>query len=426
MIIPRHNNIARASIRRHRTLLRLVVLAAVLHSPVVAADWQFDPILRAAWDYDDNATLSSRTDDEIELSGYIAEASVDAIYTSARGYLSMRPMVRSRNYGEENDEWNADDQFFRLFGFWDGDKNSFRIFGDFAREAVRTAELAPVVDLSEEIDPDDIADDQSGFINTSQRRNRYQLAPRWTYRFSNVSSLETEVSYVTATYEESENAISLFDFTDINLRTQFRRSVSPRASMLFSLRARDYNSDRFGGDQQTYEIAGGFVRRISENAQFRAKIGIESVDQEDVGLPTTSIDPQPTGELTYIQNLETIRFMAQYRRRINASGRGILTARDEIHLRFTRDLSEQVTVGLGARAYSTSTISGFANTQDYVQIRSQVNWRFSRQFSLQADYSHVVIDGDLFDGAADSNRFTLWFTWRPNPVGRDNRLRILL
>ncbi len=101
-----------------------------------------------------------------------------------------------------------------------------------------------------------------------------------------------------------------------------------------------------------------------------------------------------------------------------------LTSRDEINLRFTRDLSDRVTAGLGARAYSTDTISGPDNTQDYVQIRGQVAWRISRSFSMQADYRHTVIDRGGLEGAADSNRLTIWLSYQPNPVGRDDRLRV--
>ena len=426
MTVPRqYQNRKSVSERRLATKLMLVMLPiAVLGSGAASADWKFDPILRASWDYDDNATLSTRTDDEVELSGYIAEASLDMIYASERSYLSMRPMVRTRNYGKEVEveDWNADDQFFDVLGVFQGDKNSFRIFADLSRESVRTAELADA-DLDTEIDPDDIADDQSGFI-TSQRRNRYRIAPRWTHRFSGVSSIETDLSYLTASYEETDDLVSLFDFTDIRLRIGYRRNFSQLNSAVFSISARDYDTDRFAGDRKSYEISGGIVRRLSETTQFRAFVGLESVDQEDVGLPTASIDPQPTGEITLSQQLKTIRLLAQYRKRVNATGRGSLTTRDELNLRFSRDLNERVTVGLGARAYKTETVSGFFNTQDFVQIRGQVVWRISRAFSMQADYRHTVIDRGLIDGAADSNRFTLWLSYQPNPVGRDDRLRI--
>lgn len=407
------------------TFLKLVVLPTLLMgSGIASADWQFDPVLRASWDFDDNATLSPRTDDEIDLNGYIAEASVDFLYKSEASFFSLRPIVRTRDYGSENDDWNADDQFVDIRGIWNGDKNSLRLFGDFSREAIRTAEVADA-DLDTDIDPDDIADDQSGFVSTSQRRTRYRLTPRWTYQSSEVSSFETELSYLTASYEETDDTQRLFDFTDISLRSQYRRDFSQRNSAVFAIRVRDFNTDRFGGDRQSYEVSGGIVRRLSETTQFRAKVGVESVDQEDIpGLPRTTIDPQPTAELTLSRNLETIRLLAQYRKRVAASGRGSLTERDEINLRFTRDLTDKVTVGLGARAYSLNTISGLANSQDYVQIRGQAVWRITRSFSMQADYRHTVIDRGGIEGAADSNRLTLWLSWQPNPVGRDDRLRI--
>jgi hypothetical protein len=391
------------------------------------ADWQFDPALRAAWDFDDNATLSPRTDEEIDLSGYMAEASVDMIYSTDRSYLSMLPILRTRNYGDEVGEepWNADDQFFEMIGLFEGDKNSFRIFGDYGREAVRTAEVADA-DLDTELDPGDIADDQTGIVNTSQRRERFRIAPRWTHRFSGISSLESELSYQQTSYEETEGVQQLFDFTNISFRMQYRRNLSPRNSALVRFAARDFNSDRFGGDRQSYELAAGFVSNLSETTQFRARVGLESIDEEDVGLPTVSIDPQPTVELTLSRRLETIDILAQYWKRVNASGRGTLTSRDELYLRFSRELNNRVSVGLGARAYTTESISGFANSQDFVQIRGQVVWRLSRSFSMQADYRHTVYDRALEDGAADSNRFTLWFSWRPNPVGRDDRMRITL
>jgi hypothetical protein len=404
----------------------LVVLSiAALGSRVASADWQFDPILRAAWDSDDNATLSTRTDSEINLSGYLAEASLDMIYSSERSYLSMRPILRTRNYGNdpEDEDWNADDQFFDILGFYEGDRNSFRIFGDFSRESVRTAELADA-DLDTEVDPDDIADDQSGFISGNQRRERFRIAPRWSHRFSSVSSIETDLSYLATAYEETDDLTNLFDFNDIRLRFSYRRNFSDRNTGIFSLSARDYDTDRFGGDKRTYEISGGFVRRLSETTQFRLRVGLESVDQEDVGLPTATVDPQPTAEITFNRRLKTIRLLAQYRKRVNATGRGALTNRDEVNLRFSRDLNERVSVGLGARAYQSETVSGIANSQDFVQIRGQVVWRISRAFSTQLDYRHTVLDRNFIEGAADSNRITVWLSYQPNPVGRDDRLRI--
>ena len=81
-----------------RSIPRLLLVACsaylLLDTGIVAAEWRFDPVMRAAWDFDDNATLSGRTDEEVELSGYIAEASVDFFYDTENGLVSFRPMLR--------------------------------------------------------------------------------------------------------------------------------------------------------------------------------------------------------------------------------------------------------------------------------------------------------------------------------------------
>lgn len=401
----------------------VVLSSSVLLTPTpAAAQWKFDPVLRAAWDFDDNATLTGRTDEEIELSGYIAEASVDLVYESPNAFFSFRPMLRSRNYGNESAQ-NSDDQFARLYGLFEGEKNDLRLLGDFSRESVRTAELADA-GLDTDIDPDEIADDQTGLVSIRERRERYRISPSWTYRFSKISSIETALDYLTVAYDDTEGTRDLFDFNDMRLRFGYRRNFSARNAALFTFSVRDFDTDRFGGDRTTYSLMAGFARLLSETTRFRARVGIESIDQDDVGLQTIDPDPQPVFDISLTRRLETIRLIAQYRQRVNSSGQGVLTQRDELNLRFIRDLNDRFSAGLGVRAYTTSNISGTAVEQDYVQLRGQVLWRITRAFFMQADYRHTVIDRDFSEGSADSNRVTVWFTYQPNPVGRDPRLGI--
>ena len=415
---------------RRRSFARLKILClaiGVLQTGVATADWKFDPILRAAWDYDDNATLSGRTDEEIELSGYIAEASVDLVRESERGFFSLRPMYRGRNYGSDS-ERNADDAFVRLLSLFDGDKNSFRILVDASSEAVRTAELADAA-LDTNIDPNEIDDDQSGFVNDQsgtvsvrERRERYRVNPSWEYQISDISTFTTNFNYLTVSYDEQEDPITLFDFTDARLRFAFRRRFSPRNIVVLSLSGRDFDTDRFGGDRSTYDLMAGFERRLSETTQFRALFGAEAIEQEDVGQVSVDTEVKPVVDISLTRRLKTIHLLAQYRQRVNATGRGELTQRDEINLRFTRDLNDRFSAGLGFRAYADRTVSGPDREQNYVQLRGQVIWRISRSFFLQGDYRYSVIDRDTIEGAANSNRLTIWLSYRPNEVRRDPRM----
>jgi hypothetical protein len=398
-------------------LLRcLGLLLVTIPVNAAMANWQIDPVLRAAWDFDDNSTLSSRTDQEKEISGYIAEASADFVYRSDRSFLSARPILRSRNYGEDSGQ-NSDDQFLRLNARYSGQRHFFGVFGDYGRESVRTAELADA-DLDTEIDPGDISDDQSGLNFVGTRRERYKFSPRWSYRLSEVSALSASWNYLTVAYDEAPGRDELFDYTDNRVRFGYRHNLSARNDVVASLTARDFDTDRFGGDKRTYGFDLGFVRSLSERTQFRANAGIEAFEEDKDLVDAQNPDPQIVYDFSLVHRLQTIRLLAQYRQRVNATGRGDLTKRDEINLRLTRDLNDRFSAGIGLRAYNDTTISGIENEQTYVQLRGQVIWRLSRSLFIQADYRNTVLDRDFVGEAADSNRITVWFTYQPNPVGR--------
>ena len=79
----------------------LLVAAAAL--PAYAQDWQFSPEIAAGYEFDDNAELSIRTDDVVELNGLLAEASVDIGYLSETTEFGFTPLVRRRTYSGDPD-----------------------------------------------------------------------------------------------------------------------------------------------------------------------------------------------------------------------------------------------------------------------------------------------------------------------------------
>ena len=276
---------------------------------------------------------------------------------SEQTYFSVRPILRTRNYGDDSG-LNSDDQFLRLNARFDGARHFFGILGDYSREGVRTAELADA-DLDTDIDPDDIADDQSGLNFIGTRRERYKLTPRWSYRLSEVSSIFASWNYLTVAYEETPGRNDLFDYTDNRLRLSYRRMLSARNDVVFSVTARDFETERFGGDKQTFGFSGGFVHSVSERTQFRANVGVEAFEEDPALEVSENPDPQGIFDISLVHRLETIRLLAQYRRRVNATGRGDLSRRDEVNLRLTRDLNDRFHARTPA-ASATTTLRAMA------------------------------------------------------------------
>ena len=414
-------NNAKAPGSAWKTMLECLILTSIFCLFATAtenalAEWQLDPILRLGWDYDDNATLSIRTDAEEQISGIIGEASADFAYDSETGFFSLRPMFRSRNYGSETNR-DSDDQFLRLRTGYDGQVNSLGFFADYSRESVRTAELADA-DLDTDIGPDLIPDDDTGRIGIRERRERLRVLPQWSLRLSNVSSIEAGINFLTVDYVEKQQVTNLFDYTDARLRLSYRRNFSAKNTGIVTLSARDYETEKFGGDRTGYGISTGFIRALSATTRFRALFGIEETEQEDIGQATVISDPNFVTDISLTRRLETIRLLAQYRQRVAASGRGELTRRNEFNLRFTRDLNDKISAGLGVRAYTVDSVDGSTNEQDYVQLRGQFIWRITSAFSMQADYRYTILDREFLGEGANSNRVTVWLSYQPNPRRR--------
>ena len=120
-------------------------------------------------------------------------------------------------------------------------------------------------------------------------------------------------------------------------------------------------------------------------------------------------------DFSLTQRLELITLVAQYKRSINASGSGRLTARDALNLRFTRRLSDKLSAGLGVRAYTTTDLSDILDftERDYVQLRSRFTWNFSSAFAVEADYRYTFTRRTSLSESANSNSVILWFVYRP-------------
>ena len=59
--------------RKTRITLLLGLAASMAALPAVAQEWSIEPVLSIGGEIDDNASLSIRTDEEAEITGWIAD-----------------------------------------------------------------------------------------------------------------------------------------------------------------------------------------------------------------------------------------------------------------------------------------------------------------------------------------------------------------
>ncbi len=386
------------------------VFAVLAATAVQAAEWRIEPLIGVAGEFDDNAILTTRTDTEADLSGYIIDASAKFAYASETTKFFITPKLRSRDYGDPL--FDSDDQFLRFDFDHDTQSTNFRLRGSYDRESVRTAERADV-DLEIE-DPDEIPDDDTGRVLIRDRRDKLRVIPSWTYRVSNVSSYSVNMNYSDVQYDNVFGGL-LRDYTDARVGVSYLRSWSPRNTAILTATYRQFEPD--GGNEVTSAgFNAGFERTLSETTRLRAFVGLEDTDQE-----TGESDVNWVGNISLMRRLQTITMLAQYKRTVSAGGGGALSVRDSINLNFKRRLNERISAGLGVRAYQTNALNDAIVTfeeRDYIQLHSQFTWHLTPKFSLEANYRYTFIDRSELGESANSNNVTIWLNYRPTPIVR--------
>jgi hypothetical protein len=376
----------------------------------VAQDWQFEPGIRVGGEFDDNATLNIRTDEEVELKGYLLEGYADVTYSSPKSSFLLQPRFLIRNYPDEPD-FDSDDLRLRSNYLFRGSSNTLGYRLRFDSESVRTAERTDS-DLDID-DPEEISDTDSGRIIRFGTREKWRVSPFWNFRLSNTSSMRVDLDYIDTRYKDAVEGL-LNDFTDNRVNLSYRRSISNVTTGVVTLTGRKFDTERQESDIEGVGALVGLEHSLSEKTKINAMIGMEDTDQGGVNT-----DPEVVGWVTLTRQLETIRMLARYARTITASGAGRLSARDTVNLNFSRRLSEKISAGLGVRAYQTNGLDGSITIDDrrYAQLLASFVWNLTRHLAVQADYRYTVLDrSDVLGERSNSNRINLWFVYQPYSV----------
>jgi hypothetical protein len=333
-------------------MITAVVLAPV--NPAMAQDWRFEPAVAVGAEYDDNATLDIRTDEEVELEGYLIDLSARISYASPKSRFSFEPVWRSRTYPDEPD-FDSDDTFLLSRFTYNGNANSFGFRLNFDSQSIRTAERSDS-DLEVE-DPDDIPDNDSGRTFRNGSRENWRFTPYWRYQISDSSSFGATVKYVDASYKDQIVQV-LNDYSDLRLNLDYRHDVSAVTTLVYGATVRDYDSDNADSEIKGYGIAGGFDRAMSPTIQLSARIGVEKTNLSEV-----ESDPEIVGSIALTRKVKTINL----------------------------------------------------DDRNYVQLHASVLWYLVPTFTIETEYRYTVLDrlGAISEGS-NSNRVNLWFTWQPN------------
>jgi hypothetical protein len=382
-------------------------------APAYTQDWSFDPVVSVGGEIDDNAQLTTRTDDIVELTGLLLEGAVDIGYRSEATEFLFTPLVQDRSYSDEPD-FDSTMIDARMRYDFESVRNRWRFDAWFNQDAVRNAERADT-DIGID-DPDVIPDDDTGLVQLRGDRDKLVLRPSWIFQWTDKSTSTVRFNYRDVSYDD---ALLLTDYTDMQVMLDYRLDFSRRTTGFVRGTVRNYEAEANLGEFDTNALSVGFETRFSPTLLMRARVGAENVESPVSGLDET----RPIGELTFIRRLETIRLLAQYRRSVTSSGRGRMSSRDAVNLNLTRMLSERFDAGIGVRAYSSEPISVVPGIdsfgRDYLQLTAIFSWNITRTFAFRTQYRYTVVDRETLGESANSNQVIVWFDFRPLGIRQD-------
>lgn len=395
----------------------LGIVSVMAPGAVHSQEWRFEPIVRLGLVTDDNATLSIRTDDNVNLDGYLLDAMANIEYsTSDITSFFLQPRALIRNY-PDNEIYESDDLFLRS-QFRHRMRSStvgFRL--NFDQQDIRTAERTDS-DLGIE-DPDEIANDDTGLVGIEGDRSRWRVSPYWSYAFSSKTSMDIAFDYFDVQYDNVFAGI-LVDYTDTRVDFRFRRGFSNITSGIITVTGRRYSPDEVFGinleDNTGYGALVGFDHALSEKTSLVAMIGVEVTEQAN-----GQSDPEVVGDITLTRDLKTIHMFARYQRAVTANGSGAVELRDTVNVNFNRRLSERIATGFGVRAYHAQPVGGTTSIFDrnYLQLQALFSWYLTRAFVVEVDYRYTVLDrSNAIGERSNSNRVGLWFVYQPNTTPR--------
>ena len=222
------------------------------------------------------------------------------------------------------------------------------------------------------------------------------------------------VNYLDTSFDDPLQGL-LSDYQDTRLTATLNRVFTDRMRGILSATGRRFEIDDRDDDVTGYGLMGGFEYSVSETTTAKAVVGFEEADSD-----LSDTDPSFVADFSLRRRLETINFLAQYRRTVSANGSGKLSVRDAVNLNLSRLLSEKITAGLGVRVFNSDPLDETLdiNSRDYVQLRAQFIWNITSAFAAEVDYRFTLQKRSQLPESSNSNQVILWLSYQPNSVDR--------
>jgi hypothetical protein len=389
-----------------RTVATLIASAASMAA--AGADWQFNPTVEAGYLYDDNYRLSA-PGAEIDVQGALLDAQLEMINLMPAGEFSFTPRVRSTYFPDEGD-LDTTDYFGTLNWERRGQRVTSSVRADFAQQDVVNSEQ-PDADVDSGLGDPVLGD--SGRVLERNRRTRASVQPALEFDLSARRALQFQANYSDISFDrEIEGAQVGYNSADLTAGLVSR--ITELSTLTTRLRGARYDIDTQGVTDSYGAELQWDTRNAAETRKF-LRLGAQNVELVDGGSETAWL--AGAGVSFVIGRNE---LFADVARSVGPSAAGVVVARDQLRLRWTRAMTPRLSVLAGLRGTHDDDVNDDSTFQarSYATGDVGLQWRWQEEFSLRVayDYTWQEFEDAQFD--ATSNGATISFLYQPLQRGR--------
>ena len=390
--------IARAANRTCATLS-----AAAFSVVAAGADWQFTPSVEAGYLYDDNFRLSA-PGAEINVQGALLDTRLEMINVMPAGEFSFTPRVRA-TYFPDAREADQTDYFGTLSWEHRGQRLTSGVLADFAQQDVVNSEQ-PDAEVDSGLGTPVLGD--SGRVLVRNRRTRASVEPSLEFELSPRRALQFQASYTDVSFDR-EIDLAQVDYNAADLTAGLVSRISELSTLTTRLRGARYDIDTQGVSNSYGAELQWDTRNAADTRKF-LRVGAQSVELVNGGSETAWLAGAGVSF-----NLGRNELFADLTRGVGPSAAGVVVARDQLRLRWTRAMTPRLSILAGLRGTHDDDVNRDSDfeARTYATADLGLQWRWQEEFSLRLAYDYTWQEFENADFDATSNGATISFLYQP-------------
>jgi hypothetical protein len=377
-----HKKAQGAGAALQRALVGGAALVTIVSADTAAAaDYFFQPKAEVRVETNTNRDLDVPPAQKADVEAYSAEASATIGIATPRSETTLRPMVRYQDFSKSSQAESVEGRV-DLRSRYRTQRATFNVFGRFDHRDTLNSERAGA--QGNDLDPNDPNAPETGLVNPGQTRDLFQIRPDFTYRMTQRTGIGASMQYQNVRYSGGNTSRIDYDYTQGRVFVAW--DATERTQMTIGPYASTYNAKSGNGaDTDAYGVLVDLATKFNERLDGRVSAGYEKDETTPSGLnPIKDKTNGWTASAGMTYQGEISSFSATVSHLLTPSGTG-KTKSDQVLVRFTRDLSQRMSVDGGVRYHKNKAVSGVAANSGwkYGVAEVGIEWKMTRNWYVR-------------------------------------------